>query len=58
MLKIRLLGVPLIELDGELLSINRRAPRALLFYLAMHKEPIGRDQLCDFIWAGEGGEQD
>ena len=58
MLKIRLLGVPLIELDGELLAINRRAPRALLFYLAMHKEPIGRDQLCDFIWAGDGGEQD
>jgi len=58
MLNIRLLGVPLIELDGELLAINRRATRTLLFYLAMHKEPIGRDKLCDFIWADAGGEQD
>ncbi|MCP4141366.1 MAG: AAA family ATPase [Chloroflexi bacterium] len=58
MLKIRLLGVPLVELDNELLEINRRTPRALLFYLAMHKEPIGRDRLCDFIWADDGGEKD
>ncbi len=56
MLDIRLLGSPLIYLNGDLLTIKRRATRALLFYLASNQEPIGRDQLCDFLWA-ENGDQ-
>jgi DNA-binding SARP family transcriptional activator len=50
MLDIRLLGIPLISLDGELVHINRRTTRALLFYLAAKQEPILRMKLTDLFW--------
>ncbi len=58
MLDIRLLGAPLVYLDGELLIINRRATRALFFYLIINKEPIDRAKLCDFLWGDKGGEKE
>ncbi len=58
MLDIRLLGAPLVYWDGELLTIKRRATRALFFYLTTNKEPIERAKLCDFLWADKGGEKE
>lgn len=58
MLDIRLLGAPLVYLDGELLIIKRRATRALFFYLLTNKEPINRAKLCDFLWGDKGGEKE
>jgi len=57
MLDIRLLGTPLVYFNEELISINRRATRALLFYLAANQEPVGRPQLCQFLWSKEGDEK-
>jgi DNA-binding SARP family transcriptional activator/predicted ATPase len=50
MLSLRLLGTPLITLDGEPLSISRRKSRALLFYLAAHAAPATRDQVLALFW--------
>ena len=57
MLDIRLLGTPLVYFNGELISINRRVTRVLFFYLAANQEPIGRMQLCQFLWSEEGDEK-
>ena len=56
MLDIRLLGTPQVYLDEKLLTIKRRATRALLFYLAANQEAISRPQLCHFLWGGDGEE--
>ncbi len=58
MLDIRLLGTPLVFLDGELIQINRRATRVLLFYLAANEEPISRMKLCHILWGHEGSESE
>lgn len=57
MLDIRLLGPPLVYLDGELVPIKRRITRALLFYLAAYGKPIGRTQLAEFFWPEEEDEK-
>jgi DNA-binding SARP family transcriptional activator/predicted ATPase len=50
MLSLSLLGSPRILLDGQPLDSLRRKNRALLFYLAAHREPLTRDHLLTFLW--------
>jgi len=50
MLSIQLLGIPLLVLDGEPLSISRRKSRALLFFLAAHTAPVTREQVLALFW--------
>ncbi|MCA1554966.1 MAG: transcriptional regulator, partial [Chloroflexi bacterium] len=50
MLSIRLLGTPQLLRDGEPLAITRRKSRALLYYLAAHREPLTREHLLTFFW--------
>jgi DNA-binding SARP family transcriptional activator len=50
MLSIQLLGIPLLLLDGEPLSISRRKSRALLFYVAAHTAPVAREQVLALFW--------
>jgi len=50
MIKIHLLGPPRVYRDGELLHIQRRAPRALLFYLAAEAKPVSRFRLGELFW--------
>ena len=57
MLDIRLLGPPLVYLNGELITVRRRATRALLFYLAAHGKPIGREQLAELFWPEKTDEK-
>ncbi len=57
MLSIRLLGPPLIEYDGQPLRIQRRIPRALLFYLAAVGGPVGRGELLFLFWPEENEEK-
>lgn len=57
MLSIRLLGPPLIEHDGQLLRIQRRIPRALLFYLATIGGAVGRGELLFLFWPEEDDEK-
>ncbi len=57
MLDIRLLGPPLVYLDDEPISIQRRAPRALLFYLAACGEPLARSSLRELFWPDKSEEE-
>jgi DNA-binding SARP family transcriptional activator/energy-coupling factor transporter ATP-binding protein EcfA2 len=50
MLRILLLGSPAIFDQDQLLDIKRRVPRALLFYLACHEDPVGREELINLFW--------
>jgi DNA-binding SARP family transcriptional activator len=50
MLSIRLLGAPLINVDGQPLGALRRKNRALVFYLAAQGEPLAREKLLTFFW--------
>ncbi|MBN2386412.1 MAG: AAA family ATPase [Anaerolineales bacterium] len=57
MLYIRLLGPPLIEHDEQPLRIQRRIPRALLFYLAAVGAPVARGELIFLFWPEEEDEK-
>ena len=50
MIQIRLLGPPQVFREGEILRIHRRAPRALLFYLATENHPVPRLKLGELLW--------
>ena len=50
MLEIRLFGTPIVTYDGQLLDIQRRTVRALLYHLAAIGKPVGREQLATFFW--------
>jgi DNA-binding SARP family transcriptional activator len=49
-LQIHLLGPPEIRWNEQLLNINRRIPRTLLFYLASQANLVGRGKLATFFW--------
>lgn len=52
MLKIALLGTPILSRDGQPLPVTRRKSRALVYYLAAQAEQttVTRDQLLAFFW--------
>lgn len=50
MLSIRLLGTPEIALDDQSIHVVRRKSRALVYYLAVHSQPLTRDHLLNFFW--------
>ena len=49
-LKILLLGPVEIKFDDELLIINRRMERAILYVLALEEKPVSRTRLIDLLW--------
>lgn len=49
-LKIQLLGPPKLFWDGKPLEIQRRMARFLLYFLAVHKEVLGRDKIMEAFW--------
>jgi tetratricopeptide (TPR) repeat protein/DNA-binding SARP family transcriptional activator len=49
-LRVLLLGTPEVRWNEETLSIQRRYPRALLFYLASIGGMIGREELLTVFW--------
>ncbi len=49
-IKLRLFGEPLLELNGELVSVDRRKAFALLAYLALAKHRQKRDILAALLW--------
>ena len=49
-LEIRLLGPSIVLKKEELVSIQRRMPRALLFYLAAKGNLVHRDTILDLFW--------
>jgi len=49
-LRIYLLGPPEVTWAGRPLSIPRRQARALLYRLAVHLQPVPREQLCFLFW--------
>src|SRR5262249_10636210 len=50
-LSIRLLGALSVHRDGAPLELPRsRKVRALLGFLALTPEPVGRSRLCDLLW--------
>jgi DNA-binding SARP family transcriptional activator len=52
-LRILLLGSPAVYYDDAPLTIQRRVQRTLLFYLATHADPVGRDELLALFWPEE-----
>jgi DNA-binding SARP family transcriptional activator len=52
-LQIFLLGPPEIRWESNLLAIQRRYPRALLFYLAARGGMVGRQELLTLFWEDE-----
>lgn len=50
MLEIRLFGPPEVLWNNAPLLLQRRANRALLFYLAAQGRPVNRDSLTEFLW--------
>ena len=50
MLSILLLGAPLVYQDDQPVFIQRRLPRAILFYLANQQEMVGRLDLITLFW--------
>ena len=49
-LQILLLGPPVVRWKGEMLSFQRRLPRALLFYLAWQGRMVLRETILDLFW--------
>ncbi|MFN2130426.1 MAG: ATP-binding protein, partial [Anaerolineae bacterium] len=49
-LTLRLLGPPLIELNGCTVQLGRRKALALLAYLALTRQPHSRDALATLLW--------
>jgi len=56
-LKLYLLGVPRIELDEQLVTIQRRKALALLFYLAINGKSQSRDTLATLLWPDNNQKQ-
>ncbi len=50
MLSIHLLGAPKILRDEAPLTLSRRKSRALVYYLAAHRDPVSREQLLALFW--------
>ena len=50
MLRILLLGAPLVYQDDQPVFIQRRLLRAILFYLAFQQEMVGRLDLITLFW--------
>lgn len=57
MLDIRLFGTPIILYNGQPQEIQRKATRALLYYLAATGQPVGRARLATFFWPEETDEK-
>ena len=49
-LRLRLLSLPVVTLDGEPFVLPRRQARALLYYLATNRSPMPREQLMYLLW--------
>lgn len=50
-LKIRLFGAPEVEAGGRPLPLNNQKARALLFYLAVTRQPHTRSHLATLLWS-------
>ncbi len=53
-LDVLLLGPPEVRWGDTLVTINRRVPRAILYYLASQSAPVGRETLLSLFWEGNG----
>ena len=49
-LSLRLLGPPLVELDGQAVQLGRHKAVALLADLALTRQPHSRDALATLLW--------
>ena len=49
-LHFKLLGSPVVEYQGQALTIPRRQVRALLYLFALDQKPIPLDRLCCYFW--------
>lgn len=50
-LEIHLFGPPAVLRGGQVLEINRRKSRAVLFYLAESAQPVRRERLLSIFWS-------
>ncbi len=50
MLSVRLLGTPQLLLDQRPIGVTRRKSRALVYYVATHRESLSRDHLSALLW--------
>jgi predicted ATPase/DNA-binding SARP family transcriptional activator len=52
-LRVSLLGLPRLSVDGKALQIRGKIQRTLLFYLAAHAEVVSREDLILLFWPEE-----
>jgi DNA-binding SARP family transcriptional activator len=52
-LRVCLLGLPRVTVDGQPLEIRGKIQRTLLFYLASHAEVVSREDLILLFWSDE-----
>ncbi len=57
MLKISLFGTPRINYENETIRLKRRKSLALLCYLVMKPQAIGRDSLATLLWGDYDNER-
>ena len=55
--KLFLLGTPYLEIDGQLVELQRRKLLALLSYLAVTDQRQSRDTLATLLWPNSGQSQ-
>jgi predicted ATPase/DNA-binding SARP family transcriptional activator len=55
-LNVFLFGMPRVERDGAAVAVERRKTLALLTYLAVTRQPHGRDALATLLWPDLDGE--
>ena len=55
-INVTLFGTPRIERDGAAVTVERRKSLALLAYLAVTRQPHGRDALATLLWPDFDGE--
>ncbi len=56
-LRIRLLGLPAIEIDSQTITLERRKAIALLAYIAVTAQPCSRDILATLLWPEDDTQQ-
>ena len=54
---VTLFGTPRIERDGAAVTVERRKSLALLAYLAVTRQPHGRDALATLLWPDSDAER-
>lgn len=52
-MELKLLGIPVLMLNGKNIEIKRKKVRALLYYIAANDRGVSREELIDVLWSSQ-----